>query len=76
MTIRTLAEQTMRSGGLTNFEIESLSNKETFAMKNALVVSDFIDDESVLPQAVNTQKLRHFEGVKIPTIPQRQRLTF
>ena len=33
ITIRTLAEQTMRSGGLTNFEIESLSNKETFAIK-------------------------------------------
>ena len=33
ITIHTLAEQTMRSGGLTNFEIESLSNKETFAIK-------------------------------------------
>ena len=64
----------MYSGGLTNFEIESLSNKETFAIKNALVVPDFIDDENVLPHAVNTQKLRHFEGVKIPTIPQRQRI--
>ena len=74
ITIRTLAEQTMHSGGLTNFEIESLSNKETFAIKNALVVPDFIDDENVLPHAVNTQKLRHFEGVKIPTIPQRQRI--
>ena len=74
ITIRTLAEQTMRSGGLTNFEIESLSNKETFALKNALVVPDFIDDENVLPHTVNTQKLRHFEGVKIPTIPQRQRI--
>ena len=63
----------MRSGGLLNFEIESLSNKETFAIKNALVVLDFIDDENVLPHAVNTQKLRHFEGVKIYTIPQRQR---
>ena len=74
ITILTLAEQTMRSGGLTNFEIESHSNKETFAIKNALVVPDFIDDENVLPHAVNTQKLRHFEGVKIPTIPQRQRI--
>ena len=35
ITILTLAEQTMHSGGLTNFEIESLSNKETFAIKNA-----------------------------------------
>ena len=55
ITIRTLAEQTMHSGGLTNFEIESLSNKETFAIKNALVVPDFINDENVLPHAVNTQ---------------------
>ena len=74
ITIRTLAEQTMRSGGLTNFEIKSLSNKETFAIKNALVVPDFIDDENVLPHAVNTQKLKHFIGVKIPTIPQGQRI--
>ena len=74
ITICTLAEQTMRSGGLTNVEIESLSNKETFAIKNALVVPDFIDDENALPHAVNTQKLRHFKGVKIPTIPQRQRI--
>ena len=73
-TIRTFAKQTMRSDGLTNFKIESLSNKETFAIKNALVVPDFIDDENVRPRAVNTQKLRHFKGVKIPTIPQRQRI--
>ena len=33
ITIRTLAEQTMHSGGLTKFEIESLLNKETFAIK-------------------------------------------
>ena len=74
ITIRTLAEQTMRSGGLTNVEIESLSNEEIFAIKNAVVVPDFIDGEKVLPHAVNTQKLRHFKGVKIPTIPQRQRI--
>ena len=73
-TICTLAEQTMRSNGLTNFKIESLSNKETFAIKNALVVPDFIDDENDLPHAVNTQKLRHFKGIKIPTNPQRQRI--
>ena len=33
ITIRTFAEQTMRSGGLTIFEIKPLSNKETFAIK-------------------------------------------
>ena len=74
ITIHILAEQTMRSGGLTNFEIESLSNKETFAIKNALVVPDFIDDENVLLHAANTQKLKRFKGVKIPAIPQRQRI--
>ena len=73
-TIRTLAEQTMRSDGLTSFEMESLSNEESFTIKNALVVPDFIDDENVLPHAVNTQKRRHFKEVKIPTIPQRQRI--
>ena len=64
----------MRSGGLTNFEIKSLSNKETFAIKNASVVSSVIDDENVLLHAVHTQKLTHFKEVKIPTIPQRQRI--
>ena len=49
ITIRTLAEQTMRSAGLTNFEIESFSNKETFAIENALVVTNFINDENILP---------------------------
>ena len=72
-TIRTLADQTMHSGGFTNFEIKSLSNKETLAIKNALVVPDFVD-ENVLPHAINTQKIRHFEGVKVSTIPQRQRI--
>ena len=64
----------MCSGGLTNVEIESLSNKETFAIKNPVVVPDFIDDESVLPHTVNTQKLRHFKRIEIPTISQRQRI--
>ena len=41
ITIRTVAEETMRSGGLTNFEIKSLSNRETFAIKSALAVPDF-----------------------------------
>ena len=71
---RTLPEQTMRSDGFTNFEIELLSNKETFAIKNALAVLDFVNDENVLPHAVNTQKLAHFKGVKIPAFPQRQRI--
>ena len=64
----------MRSGGLANFEIESLSNKETFAIKSDLVVPDFIDDENVLLHAVNALKLKHFKRVKITTIPQRQRI--
>ena len=64
----------MCSGGLRKFEIESLSNKETFAIKNTLVVPDFIDDKNVLPYAVNTQKLTHFKRVKIPTILQRHRI--
>ena len=39
-----------------------------------MVVPDFIDGENVLPHAVNTQKLKHFKGAEIPTIPQRQRI--
>ena len=74
ISICTLAEQTMRSGGITNFEIESLFNKEIFAVQNALVVPNFIDDENVLHHAVNTQKFKHFKGIKIPTILQRQRI--
>ena len=66
ITICNLAEQIRRSGGLAIFEIESLSNKETFAIQNALVVPDFVDDENVLPNAVNTQKLTHFKGAKFP----------
>ena len=66
ITIRTSAEQTMRSGGLTNFEIESLSNKETFAIKNALLIPDFIDDENVLLHDANTLKLNISMRSKFP----------
>ena len=51
---------------------DHFQKKEIFAIKNALAVSDFIDDEDVLLHAVNTQKLTYFKGVKVPTIPQRQ----
>ena len=51
ITIRILAEQIMCRGSLTNFEIKSLLNKETVAIKNALVVPDFIDDKNVLSHA-------------------------
>ena len=47
----------MGSGGLTNFVIEWLPNEETFVIKNALSVMHFIDDEDVLPDAVNAFKL-------------------
>ena len=74
LATRALAKQTMPSDGFTNFEIELLSNKKTFSIKNALVVLDFVDDENVLPHAVNTQKLAHFKKVKIPAFLQRQRI--
>ena len=66
----------MRSVGLTSFEIELLSNKETFAIKNALVVPDFIDDENVLPHAVITQNLRISKGLKFPLFLNGKGMTF
>ena len=37
-------------------------------MKNALVVSNFMDDEGALPHSVNVRNLNHFKGVGIPVI--------
>ena len=59
ITIRTLAQQSTSSGGLTEFTLQSLSTDETFQTKDALVVPEFADDEGTLPHSVNVQKLEH-----------------
>ena len=60
ITIRALAQQTLCSGGLTEYTLQSLSTNETFQIKNALVVPEFDDDKGTLPHAVNVEKLDHF----------------
>ena len=58
ITIPTPVQQTTSSSGLTEFTFQSLSPDEIFRIKNALVVPEFADDESILPRAVNVKKLR------------------
>ena len=70
--IRTLAEQTTSSGGMTSFTIQSLTTNETYAIQDALVVPGFTEEENVLPHSINVGKLDHFKGIKIPTISNRK----
>ena len=74
VTIRTLADQTTKSCGLTNFGLQSLSNDEVYSICDALVVPDFAAEGESLPHAVEVGHLKHFEGVDIPTIPQRNKI--
>ena len=70
ITIRTLAEETTPASGVVQFNLESLTTKEIFAVNDAIVVPGFMDDERVLPHKINTANLKQFKGVKIPTIPE------
>ena len=70
--IRTLAEQTSKSSGCTSYKLQSLATDEVFAVNNALVVPNFEKDEKILPRAINVKNLKHFKGVKIPTISNRK----
>ena len=72
VTIRTLADQTTKSGGLAEFILQSLTTNEKFEIKKALVVPEFTDDERTLPHAVNVKNLDHFKGVEIPVITERK----
>ena len=65
-----MAEQTSKSSGCTSL-LQSLATDEVFAVNNALV-PNFEEDEKILPQAVNVKNLKHFKGVKIPTISNRK----
>ena len=71
-TVCTLAEDTVRYNGCTNFDLLSLNSGEKFTSKNALVALKFVDDENTLPHRVDTSNLKHFTGVKIPTLPYRK----
>ena len=72
VTIKTLSDQTAITEGRTDFCLESLSTGEEFSVKNALVVPNFSDDESVLPHSVDIAGLDNFHNVEIPTIPGRK----
>ena len=52
------------------FNLESLTTKEVFAVKDAVVVPEFIDNEHVLLHKINTANLEHVKGIEIPTIPE------
>ena len=72
LNIRTLGEQTTKIAGFTELKLQSLTTNEVFEMKNAVVVSNFMDDEGALPHSVNVRNLNHFKGVKIPVISHRK----
>ena len=72
VTIKTLSDHTAITEGRTDFSLESLYTGEEFSVKNALVVPNFTDDESVLPHSVNMAGLDNFNDVEIPTIPERK----
>ena len=72
LNIRTLAEQTTKSAGFTELKLQSRTTNEVFEIKNALVVSNFMDDEGALPHSVNVRNLNHFKGIDIPVISYRK----
>ena len=69
---RTLAEQTIKSAEFTELKLQSLATNQVFEIKDALVVSNFMDDEGALPHSENVRNLNHFKGVEIPVISHRK----
>jgi len=74
--IRTIAQETTKSGGLTSFELQSLLDDKIYSIKYALIVPDFVDDEgeACLPHSVNVVHLEHFKGIEIPIVPERKNI--
>ena len=72
VTIKTLSDQTAITEGRTDFSLESLSTGKEFSFKNALVVPNFSDDESVLSYSVDIAGLNNFHNVEILTVPRRK----
>ena len=62
----------MRCNGCTNFNLLSLNSGDKFTIRNDLVVLKFADDENTLSHRVDTSNLKYFNGVKIPTLPNRK----
>ena len=60
VSLRTLADLPVASGGRTNFKLESLHSGEEFMIRDALVVPKFSDPVNTLPHAVDTTTLKHF----------------
>ena len=54
--------------------MESLDNGNRYSIEGALVVLYFSDEESTLQHAVDTSRLKHFNGIKIPVISNRKRV--
>ena len=60
ITIRTLAEEIMLAYEVVQFNLVSPTTKEVFAVKDAVVVPEFMDDERALPHKINTANLKYF----------------
>ena len=58
----------------TDFSVESFDNGNRYGIEGALAVPYFSDEESTLPHAVDTNRLKHFNGIKIPVISNRKRV--
>ena len=72
--IRTLSDETVDCKDRTAFKLKSLHTGEKFAIKNALVVLQFSDDDSTLPHSVDVTELKHFHGTHVPFAPERNRI--
>ena len=72
LKIQTLAKQTTQSAGFTEFKLQSLTTNDMFEKEDALVVSNFMDDEGALFRSVNARNLYHFKGFEIPVILHRK----
>ena len=74
VVIRTLADQTTKSGGFTLFDLQSLADDRVYLVHDALIVPDFAEESDCLLHAVKVARLKHFLGVNIPTIPDRNKI--
>ena len=74
VVIRTLADQTTKSGGFTHFDLQSLADDRVYHVHDALIVPNFTEESACLPHAVKVAHLKHFLDVNIPTIPDRNKI--
>jgi len=69
-----LWERTVFPAKGTDPNLESFFSGEKFAVKNAIIVSDLVDDENTLPHRVNYSVLEHFNGIDITIAPDRDNI--